>query len=86
MLPILNIYSCRETLDRLEDYLDRELSADEIRKVDFHLRICHQCARKFSFEARLLEEIRSKLDRVQMPSDLKERIAVSLQQEIETSG
>lgn len=81
---LFNIYSCRETLDRLEDYLDRELSANEVKKVEQHLKLCRQCTKKFAFEARLLEEMRAKINRIRMPSDLKDRVFHALQQAAET--
>ena len=74
----LNIYTCRESLQRLDDYLDRELEAREVRIVEKHLKICRQCARKFAFEADLVREIKLKLQRVQMPEELSGRVAAAL--------
>jgi len=74
----LNIYTCRETLQRLDDYLDRELDPHEARIVERHLKICRQCARKFAFETELIQEIKVKLGRVQVPDDLRGKVSVAL--------
>jgi anti-sigma factor RsiW len=78
MLALINLYTCRETLMRLNDYLDRELTPREMRLVERHLKICHRCASKFAFEAELLTELRAKLTHLDIPSDLMARISDSL--------
>jgi predicted anti-sigma-YlaC factor YlaD len=79
MLALINLYTCRETLDRLNDYLDRELSPRELQLVERHLKICRYCTHKFSFEAALLIELRAKVARLDMPDGLMDRIAASLE-------
>ncbi len=74
----LSLLTCRETIARLDDYLDRELSPREQTLVQRHLKICHHCTQIFRFEADLLDHMRQKLQRIEMPSDLKERILSSL--------
>ena len=79
----LDIYGCRQAMERLEDYVDRELAPDETKKVAQHLKICHECARKFKFEQDLVEGLRAKVDS-SGPTELgalKERIGSSLEQE-----
>ncbi len=76
MLPIINLYTCKETIARLEDYLDRELSAEELRRVERHLKICHHCTRKFGFEKELLGHMRECLSRLEAPPELWERAAL----------
>ncbi len=78
MLPIINLYTCKEALIRLDDYLDRELSPEEIRRVERHLKICHHCTRKFGFEKELLAQIRERLTRLDTPPELWERITHTL--------
>jgi len=78
MLPIINLYTCKETLARLDDYLDRELSPEEIRRVERHLKICHQCTRKFGFEKELLTQMRERLGRLETPPELWDRITHAL--------
>ncbi len=78
MLPIINLYTCKEMLARLDDYLDRELTAEEIRRVERHLKVCHQCTRKFGFEKELLAQMRERLSRLEAPPELWNRVALAL--------
>ena len=80
----LDIYGCKEALERLNDYLDRDLSPDEEGKVEQHLRACLECAAKFRFEEELLRELRERVPKVRVPGDLESlqsKIAAMLAQE-----
>jgi anti-sigma factor (TIGR02949 family) len=66
----LNRYTCEEAFRRLDDFLDRELSPDEMELVQQHLAICEGCAREFSFEASILANVRDKLRQVELPPGL----------------
>jgi anti-sigma factor (TIGR02949 family) len=70
--------NCAETFRRLDDYLDRELSAPELAAVEAHLEQCLDCAGEFAVERGLLDQIRAKLARVRMPADLMARISSRL--------
>lgn len=72
---------CRETFERLDLYVDRELTAGELADVERHLEMCATCAGEFAVEARILDEIRQKLRRVRAPADLLARIAERLRRE-----
>jgi anti-sigma factor (TIGR02949 family) len=74
----LSLYSCREALAHLDDYLDRELSPHEGQLVERHLKICAHCTHKFRFEATLLQGLRDKARRVQLPPELETKIAAQL--------
>jgi anti-sigma factor (TIGR02949 family) len=71
-------YTCEEMLRRLDDYLDRELTPDEIRCVEEHLETCDACAREFGFEASVIRVVRAKLRPVDMPATLLDRVAMTL--------
>jgi hypothetical protein len=71
-------YTCQETFDRLNDYLDRELSPDEMRLVIEHLEVCAFCALEFKFEARLIQEVRAKLHALPAPPSLLEKVRGAL--------
>jgi anti-sigma factor (TIGR02949 family) len=71
-------YTCEEAFRRLDDYLDRELSAEEMEMVREHLEICAICAPEFSFEASVLRGVRAKLRHLDVPADLRGRIAKAL--------
>jgi anti-sigma factor (TIGR02949 family) len=74
-------YTCEEMLRRLDDYLDRELTADEIVRMEEHLQDCEACIREFGFEANVIREVRTKLRQVDVPQSLVDRVAMSLARE-----
>ena len=71
--------NCQETFQRLNDYVDRELTGDEHGLVAAHLVECAKCAEVFGFEESLLIELRAKLNRIQLPPTLKARVAEALE-------
>jgi predicted PP-loop superfamily ATPase len=75
----VNRLTCEQTFARLDDYVDRELSAAELDEVEQHLHICGVCATEFRIEQGVLEDIRMKLRRIRMPAGLMARISASLQ-------
>jgi len=77
----LNRYTCEEAFRRLDDYLDRELSAEEAALVKEHLEICAGCAREFNFESSLLRGVRDKLRQIELPASLQARILGVLDEE-----
>jgi anti-sigma factor (TIGR02949 family) len=79
-------YSCEEAFRRLDDYLDRELASEEMHLVHEHLQGCEMCAREFSFEEQVLQEVRTKLSRIEMPPDLRSRLFQLLDEERNTAG
>ena len=60
-------YTCDETFSRLNDYLDRELSPEEMRLVEEHLAVCAYCVLEFAYEANVLREVRTKLRSIRAP-------------------
>ena len=74
----LSRYTCEEAFRRLDDYLDRELSAEEMTLVHEHLDICAGCAREFNFEASVLRGVREKLRQIDLPDSLQARILAAL--------
>ncbi len=77
MKPI-DRYTCEETFRRLDDFLDRELSPEEIKRVDEHLAVCEVCASEYCFEAGVIREVRAKVQRITAPPDLLSRISQRL--------
>ena len=75
---LLGFYDCHDALERLDDYLDRELSPREHRHVAIHLAICLRCAKLYRFERGFLEDVRAKLERVEAPPELMGQISQSL--------
>ena len=74
-------FDCQQAFDLLDDFLDRELSELEMAAVQAHLEACAHCAECFDFEASFLRCVRSKMERLDVPSDLKSRIFEALQSE-----
>jgi anti-sigma factor (TIGR02949 family) len=72
-------YTCEETIRRLDDYLDRELSPHEMQLVQEHLEVCALCASEYGFEASALERLRDKLQRLPAPADLMANISRALE-------
>jgi anti-sigma factor RsiW len=85
-MSALDRYTCEETFRRLDDYLDRELSPDEQRLVEEHLRVCGICASEFRFEQSVLDGVRDKLSRLAVPADLMARIQELLTTESSPRG
>lgn len=71
-------YTCEEVFRRLDDYVDRELSAEEVSKLEDHLAACAECASEYRFEADLISAIKSKLSRIVAPQPLIEKILAAL--------
>jgi anti-sigma factor (TIGR02949 family) len=74
----LDRYTCEEAFRRLDDYLDRELSAEETVLVREHLEICAGCSREFTFEESVLTAVREKLRQIDVPASLQARILSAL--------
>ena len=73
--------ACEAILRLLDDYIDRELSAADMRMVERHIEDCLRCAGRFRFEASLIQAVRSRLRRISLPGDLVARIRLRLEAE-----
>jgi anti-sigma factor (TIGR02949 family) len=76
----LDRYTCEEVFRRLDDYLDRELTVQEMELVRQHLETCEACASEHRFQASVIQELRSRIQRVSMPPSLMDRISKALKQ------
>lgn len=70
--------ACIEVMDRLDDYLDGTLSPCEMALVSHHLLVCVCCARRMRFEVCMLEALRSRLRRIEIPAHLRTSITLRL--------
>lgn len=70
--------TCREAFARLADYLDRELTEQELQQVREHVAVCAVCASEFKFEAEVLAALRERICRIAVPSDLATRIKAAI--------
>ena len=71
-------YTCEEMLRRLDDFVDRELPPHEMQRAREHLETCEACAKEFAFTASMLDELKIKLRRIDVPEELMERIGMQL--------
>jgi anti-sigma factor (TIGR02949 family) len=71
----LDRLTCEEMIRKMDDYVDRRLSADEVRRVKEHLETCAICTRQYHFEETVLSDLRGKLKRIDVPPDLLGRIS-----------
>lgn len=70
--------SCKQCADQLADFLDRELTSEEVKLVEGHLDRCGDCAREFRFEGAVVDSLKATLRRVQAPPTLMDRIRALL--------
>ncbi|HET7037803.1 MAG TPA: mycothiol system anti-sigma-R factor [Thermomicrobiaceae bacterium] len=75
---------CDEALKRLYEYLDRELSSEELVEVQRHLDACPPCRDRFTFEADVLRLVRKSCRDVSAPPELVERVKRICSQERQT--
>ena len=71
-------YTCEDAFKKLDDFLDRELSPEEIELVRQHLNNCAQCAEAYEFEGSMLQCVRHKIQHLDLPSELLDRISKAL--------
>ena len=70
--------NCEEAFRRLNDFLDRRLTPDEMRIIEEHLEVCAWCAREFNFETSVLHGVKQRLRHIDAPPDLVTRILSKL--------
>ena len=65
---------CKQTLDKLQPFLDRELSECEVGVVRFHLDKCPPCQHMFRFEEHLRRLVRVRACTETAPAELRAQI------------
>ena len=66
--------NCRDAVEKLYSYLDRQLSDEEAAEVRQHLDRCPHCEDHFRFEENVLTRVHDVCREVQTPSNLLERV------------
>jgi mycothiol system anti-sigma-R factor len=69
---------CQGAKDRLEPFVDRELSAAEMAEVRLHLEDCSDCGRFFDFQEQVKMLVRRKACPEHAPARLVSRILDSI--------
>lgn len=77
-MSTLDRTNCEEAFRRLNDFLDRRLTPEEMRIIEEHLEVCAWCTREFNFEASVLYGVKRKLRQLEAPPDLVTRILSKL--------
>jgi anti-sigma factor (TIGR02949 family) len=72
---------CAEALERLEAYLDGELSETTVSELASHLRACYPCTDRVTFEEQLRAIVRQRCTE-EAPTDLVERVRTRLSTEL----
>jgi anti-sigma factor (TIGR02949 family) len=65
---------CREAVQRLWDYLDRDLTPLDEQALEEHLAFCRRCCGELEFARRLRGMLRARTS-VELPPDVHERLA-----------
>ena len=72
--------NCKETIARLQTFLDRELTEAEVREVRMHLDACPPCLNHFKFEERLKILVQQRACPEKAPLNLRDRICQQFQE------
>ncbi|HKV46197.1 MAG TPA: mycothiol system anti-sigma-R factor [bacterium] len=67
--------NCEEALEKLWQYLDRELDGESTSELHRHLEECRHCFSKVEFEQRLRAIVRRSCSGEQAPAELRERLS-----------
>ncbi len=66
--------TCEEAVQKLYEYLDKELDQESVEKLNRHLEICRSCCDHFEFEKKVRSLIQEKCTDEKAPAFLKDRI------------
>jgi mycothiol system anti-sigma-R factor len=66
-------YDCEDCIRRLDQMVDRELSAPEVREVQEHFARCGDCTQRYEFHAELKRLVRVSCDE-KAPAELRRRL------------
>ena len=66
--------TCKNCLQALYPYIDRELSEDDVVQVQAHLDDCPQCLHLYQFQASVRRLVRTRCQEQCAPAALKSRI------------
>lgn len=77
-VPAPDRTTCEEVFRRLDAYLDRTLGPEDLARIEEHLAECASCAGEYRFETQLLDGLRERLRRIDLPPGVLDRISASL--------
>lgn len=74
----LDRFTCEQVFQRLDDFIDRELTPEETNLIEEHIKICAWCAQTYAFEAGVLQRVKDRLQQFSLPPDLYAKLMASL--------
>lgn len=66
--------TCEECMQRLDEFVDRELTDAEIREVKLHLEFCGPCEERFQFQSDFKRLVRVCCEQDKAPASLREKL------------
>lgn len=66
--------NCRECVEHLYEFLDRDLTPDLEREIREHLEDCPPCGEQYDFEELFLKFLRARCRAQGAPAELKKRV------------
>ena len=76
--------NCHEAIEILADYLDAALTPDVLAQLEAHLRVCAPC-RAYLATYKRAAELAAKVNRVEMPPEVRQRLSEFLSGSIRSS-
>ncbi|HVI20036.1 MAG TPA: zf-HC2 domain-containing protein [Gaiellales bacterium] len=71
---------CKGVEHRLQAYLDRSLTVDEVAMIEVHLGECDYCRQRYHFEAQLRDTVKTVCCGDPVPGDLVDRVRLAIRQ------
>jgi len=76
----------RRAFRHLNSYVDRELSQEELKRVEEHLAVCTACLKEFKFQQEIIDAVRANVQRIKAPEGLRGKVLDALRQERQETG
>ncbi len=73
---------CAECLEKIDPYLDRELSSAEFEEVRVHLERCGGCGSEFVVERVFVDRLRGSATSTVAPPGVRERLILRIRQDV----
>lgn len=71
--------TCQEAVDKLYEYLDREIDDITAAQIEKHLDLCRLCCDHFEFEKKMKDLVQESCVQQKAPSILKNKIRKALE-------
>jgi mycothiol system anti-sigma-R factor len=72
------MYDCKDCVQRLDQLVDKELSAPEVEEIHGHLDSCGDCTRRYRFQEGLKRLVKVSCSEEVAPAALRERLRQQL--------